>query len=93
MSSPDLEKIDVVGIRFEEQALVIQYQLPTDVRRSMVVSSQLMLDRGHPDYGDDYENLLHKARKVLVNALDDFDQSEPWEPPEEDDDQDRGMGE
>lgn len=89
----DLDKIDVVAVRFEDRALVIQYQMPTDVRRTMVISSQIMLDRGHPDYGDDYDNLLHKARKVLVNALEDFDQSEPWEPEDDDEDDEKGMGE
>lgn len=89
----ELDKIDIVSIQFNERALVIQYQLPTGVRKHMVKSEGLVLDRGHPDYGDDYEALLYKARRVLVNALEDFDESEPWEPDDEDEDEDIGMGE
>ena len=89
----DIEQIDVISVRFEDRSLAIQYQMGTDVRRHMIVSSSLMLDRGHPDYGDDYENLLHKVRKIVANALEDFADSEPYLPEADDEDNEKGMGE
>ena len=91
MSLPDY---DIHSIRFEPDALVIGYQAAAGIRKHIVVSDQAILDRSHPDYGDDYEALLHKAQRVLVNALEDFHSSEPWAPDDDpDDDDDRGMGE
>ena len=87
------EEYDIHSVRFEPDALVIAYQSSTGVRKHMVVSTQIVLDRGHPDYGDDYEVMLHKAQRVLANALEDFHSSDPWVPDDDPDDDDRGMGE
>lgn len=95
MASPS-EHIEIDSVAFHEGGLVISYmRVPTDVRAngSLAQHHQLRLDARHPDYRDDMEDLHRKAVKVLKNALEDFEGSEPWEPAADDDDDDRGMGE
>ena len=46
----------------------------------------------HPDYREDLQNLQDHARRVLRNALEDFEESEPFVPGEgSDEDDERGM--
>lgn len=90
------EEIEVDSVAFHEGAMVIAYmRVPTDVRAdgALAQQHQLRLSSRHPDYRDDMEELHRKAVKVLKNALEDFEESEPFEPEQQDDDDERGMGE
>lgn len=91
------EKFDIGGITFDEQGLVIHYTSSTDVRVGgrLLQTHSLHLHRSHPDYGEDMEALHLKAERILKNALEDFEESEPWVPPADDNEEDdeRGMGE
>jgi len=94
MSSP--EQIEVDSVTFQDGALLVSFmRVPTDVRVGGMVAQhhQVRLDARHPDYREDMEDLHRKAVRVLKNALEDFAESEPYEPSNDDDDDDRGMGE
>lgn len=89
-------EIEVYSVTFAAEGLAIEYrELPTDVRvqGALIASHQLQLHAGHPDYREDIEKLQNRAVKVLKNALEDFRDSEPYVPDEEDDDDEKGMGE
>lgn len=96
MTSPEF---NIHSIVFEPDGLVISYiEVPTDVRvkGSAILQHTLRLHAGHPDYGSDGERLHDRAVKVLKNALEDFHDSEPYVPeddPDDDVDDERGMGE
>ena len=95
--APGVGGYQIGSINFEEDSVSIAYiYLPEDIRvRGRVVKQhQVTLHRSHPDYEEDADRLMALARKVLLNALDDFDSSPPWSPEDdaEDDDEDRGLG-
>ncbi len=94
MAEPRLE---IFALNFDEQSVVVSYMhVPTDVRvgGQVAVQHQARLDIAHPDYAEDIETLQRLARRMLSNALEDFQNSEPWDPETDDDaDDDRGMGE
>lgn len=93
MSSSD---IVIEGIQFHPEGCVIAFFDPTDMRVDgrVVVTRQASISRKHPDYNDDIEGLHHKALRMLKNALEDWQDSEPWQPEDDtDDDDERGMGE
>lgn len=91
------DEIEVAQVAFDaEGGLIIGYMQSTDVRvqGAVVMQRQVRLDGRHPDYAEDIEALQRKAVKVLRNALEDFESSEPWTPEDEgDEDDERGMGE
>lgn len=90
------KRYEIHNIYFEQSSIVIGYiELPTDVRVDghAILQHQLRLSAAHPDYGDDAALLHDRVTKILRNALEDFQGSEPWEPDDEPDDDDRGMGE
>jgi len=89
--------IQITGVAFEGDRLTISYiDLPTDVRvqGQVVMQRQVQLFMSHPDYNEDALRLHDRVVKVLRNALEDFEASEPYVPEEDDDEDDeRGMGE
>lgn len=88
-------KYEVQSVVFDPDGLVIQYMTSTDVRvgGKLMATHQLHLHATHPDYRDDREGLHDRLERILRSALEDFNESEPWEPEEEDDDNEEGMGE
>lgn len=88
----------IYDVTFSDDGVAFQYVVvPDDVRVKgrAVMSHVLQLSAGHPDYREDIRDLHDRARRVLRNALEDFHDSEPWEKPQDDDEDDdeRGMGE
>lgn len=86
----------IQSISFDEDGVVVQYADSRDVRvRGQVVMQRLVrIERSHQDYSDDIEEIEHNTKRMLKNALEDWEESEPWVPPVEDDgDDDKGMGE
>ena len=58
---------------------------------ALVTTAEISLS--HPDYAEDATALAEAAMRLLVNALDDFEDSEPWVPPKAPrGDEDEGMG-
>lgn len=93
-----MSEIEVMGVQFDpEGGMVVAFMESTDIRvkGAVVRQQQVRIDGRHPDYGDDIESLQRKIKKVLANAMDDFNDSEPYVPEldDEGDDDDRGMGE
>lgn len=92
--TPDYE---IHNVYFEQGSIVIGYiELPHDVRVEgrLIRQHQLRLSLAHPDYADDAEKLHRSVVRLLRNALEDFTDSEPYDPDEgEDGDDDKGMGE
>lgn len=55
--------------------------------------THLQLSLEHPDYREDAEELMRVAQRMLDNALEDYEDSEPYvEPREESDEEGLGMG-
>jgi hypothetical protein len=95
-----VSEFEISSIQFADDGVAIQYvQLPDDirVRGRVVVAHQIQLSASHPDYREDIASLHARAVKALRNALEDFADSEPYVPEDDDgdteDDDDRGMGE
>jgi len=61
---------------------------------ALVTTAEISLN--HPDYAEDATVLSEVALRLLNNALEDFEESGPWEPPKvrrrEVDDEGMGMG-
>lgn len=88
--------IEIQQILFDPTGLVIAYQDLDDIRVGGAVIQQktVRLDVGHPDYAEDADGLHRKAVKLLRNALEDFESSEPHRFEQEPGDDDGpGMGE
>lgn len=88
--------IEVHSVTFLEDGIVVQYMESTDVRvKGAVFKTQtLNVSSRHPDYAEDIDGLQRKVVKVLRNALEDFNDSEPYTPDVDDEEEDeRGMGE
>lgn len=95
MARPDIE---ITSITFADEGMAVQYiELPTDVRVDgrVVLTHQIQLHAAHPDYREDIRRLHDRAVKAVRNALEDFHNSEPYDPQKDDDDDDDelGMGE
>lgn len=89
--------IEVQSITFMEDGVVVQYiDTATDVRvkGQVVRQTQLSLSAKHPDYRDDIEGLHVKAVRMLKNALEDFEESDPVLPSDapDVDEAEKGMG-
>lgn len=86
----------ILSIQLDDEGVVVHYtQHPFDVRVEGQVSLQHVarIEASHPDYRDDIEDLVRVARRLLANALEDWETSDPFVPRDEDDDDERGMGE
>jgi hypothetical protein len=60
---------------------------------AVVQSHQISIAR-HPNYNDDLDELMEMATSVLKDAIEDFNNTEPWAPPTDpdDDERDKGLG-
>lgn len=94
-----MSNIQVQSITFMDDGLVVTYMdVDTDIRveGKVVRSSQLSVSAKHPDYRDDIEGLHARVVRVLKNALEDFEESDPVNPddarPPSQDEQELGMG-
>ena len=89
-----MSEYTVQTVAFTPDGAVIEFSHSTDVRSKghLLLQRQLHLHAGHPDYREDIEDLQYRAVKALKNALEDFESSDPYTPEEEDDDE-KGMGE
>lgn len=88
-------RTEIFSIQFDVDNIVMAYmQVPDDVRVQGLVGiqHQIRMDLGHPDYAEDADLLRRHAQRMLANALEDFNNSEPFDPDEDDDDDERGMG-
>lgn len=85
----------VASINFEPDGVAITYMhRPNDLRDHIVLSHQIVLSAEHPDYGEDADSLQRKAVRMVRNALEDFANSQPYDPDATDDEDDeKGMGE
>jgi hypothetical protein len=85
----------ITSVTWVPEGLIIAYLQPTDVRvrGHLMAQHSLSLHRDHPDYHEDIVKLHDRVVGVLRNALEDFETSEPWDGDDEDDDDERGMGE
>lgn len=92
MAKPE---VTVTQLSWTEEGLSIQYFTDADLRVGGRVMAQhgLSLHAAHPDYRQDIEDLHDRAVRVLRNALEDFESSEPFKPEVEADDDEKGMGE
>lgn len=88
-------RIDIHSIQFIPEGVAVQYNtLPDDVRVDgrVMLTHEIRLHSSHPDYREDVESLERKAQRMVENALDDFANSLPFEPPADDDEDDDGPG-
>lgn len=89
-------RTQIFSIQFDPEIVVMAYMnIPNDVRVEGMVGlqHQIRIDLAHPDYAEDAAALQHMASRMLRNALEDFHDSDPFDPDlEEDDDDERGMG-
>lgn len=84
----------ITQVSFEDGGLVVQYLDTEDVRvqGKVALAHQLSVSASHPDYREDMEALYRKVQRLLDNVLEDFENSEPFTPDDEDDDDMKGMG-
>ena len=91
------KRLEITSITFADEGLAVQYiELPDDVRVDgrVVITPQIQLHKSHPDYRSDIERLHERAVSVVRNALEDFHNTAPYVPEtEDDDDNEKGMGE
>ncbi len=89
-------RIELVSVGFAEEGVSITYMtLPDDVRMQGALFAQhtLNIAANHPNYDDDIDRLRTTVIGLLTDALDDFGESQPVEPDDVDEDDERGMGE
>ena len=94
-----MSRYQVRAVHFDDGEVTIQFtDFPADIRvkGQVVVLKQAVIDLRHRDYAEDASLLEAQVQRLLRNAMDDFDDSEPYEPPREpvpgDDDDDEGLG-
>jgi hypothetical protein len=87
-------KYEIRSVVFDEDGMVVSYLTSDDIRvgGKLMATHQLHLHVTHPDYADDREGLHDKVERILRSALEDFTESDPWEPEEEDEESELGMG-
>lgn len=87
----------IYTLQFLDDGLAIQYLDTAQdyrIRGRLVASHTLQLHASHPDYEEAIEQLQALAVSVLNDALEDFHDSEPHlESADEEDEDERGMGE
>lgn len=90
-------KYEIASVTWTPEGIAIQYMTSTDVRVGGHAMAQHVLNMhaGHPDYAEDIDKLHDRVERVLRNALEDFEDSDPYVPEldDEDEDDERGMGE
>lgn len=88
-------EIDLFSVSFDDDALIFAFMTREDIRveGQVVQQRQVRMALSHPDYHDDADQLRRLAISVLRNALEDFDSSPVHTPAEDDEDDERGMGE
>lgn len=90
-------KYDIGSVTWTAEGIAIQYMTSTDVRVGGHAMAQHVFNMhgAHPDYAEDIDKLHDRVERVLRNALEDFEESDPWVPEldDEDEDEERGMGE
>lgn len=92
--------LEINTIQWVEGGVAVSYfDSASDARvgGALVKTHQLMISATHPDYREDIYQLARIAERLLANCLEDFDDSEPYEPDvDEDEEADdapiRGMG-
>lgn len=86
--------MQVDTITFTDQGLAITYMDDKDVRvgGKVIVAHQIQLHHSHPDYREDAARLAELAHEVVRNALEDWNDSAPYQKSDDDNDE-RGMGE
>lgn len=75
-----MSEYEIDTLHFTDEGLTVQYmEVPGDIRSggALVMGRQLSLSAKHPDYAEDLELLRRSATRVLRNALDDWETSEP----------------
>lgn len=84
----------IFNITFEADSMVIAYMDKDDVRVRGHVAQQrsLLISTAHQDYREEYLRLQAHAERVLVDVLEDFEDSEPHEEETEDEYEGKGMG-
>ena len=88
--------IRVAGIEFADEGIAVTYmRVPEDARMkgALFANHTLHIHAEHPNYADEIDQLRTLVVEILEDALTDFEQSEPVNPDDEDDDDERGMGE
>lgn len=86
---------EVAGVQFADEGISISYMvLPDDVRLSGALFAQhtLNIAEAHPNFTDEIDQIRTQLTVLLREALDDFAESDPVEPDDDEDDE-RGMGE
>lgn len=89
-------EVRIDTIAFADDSIVIAYMaLPTDVRGrgDVAIQHQIRLDLSKDDYAVDAGVIHDRIVRLVRDALEDFDASEPYVPEPDDDDDERGMGE
>lgn len=88
------EAVQVLGVMFSEEGVQIQYLMPTDVHSNGMAIQSALLVASTEDTKDDIWELHNNAVEALVSWMDDYQQSYPSDlTDDEDDDDERGMGE
>lgn len=85
----------ITQVGFEDGGIAIQYLDAGDIRVGghVAIAKQISISTNHPDYAEDMESLYRKVQRLLDNVLEDFSNSEPFDPDEDDDEDDtKGMG-
>lgn len=91
----DNGRYEIAQVGFEDAGISITYmRVPDDIRVGGAVFAQhtLSIAAGHPQYTGAITDLRELITDLLNDALEDFHDSLPYTPPDEDDDE-RGMGE
>lgn len=89
-----MSELIISQLAFEDDGIAVQYVDSEDIRVAgkVVIAKQISISRRHPDYAEDMEALYRKVQRLLANVLEDFAESEPYTPTDEDDDEIKGMG-
>lgn len=83
-----------IGISPDGDLLEVAYSdLPNDARvqGQVVMMRSVQIDLRHPDYREDADLLVGQATRLLKNCLEDFEESEPYVPADEGEEEE-GMG-
>jgi hypothetical protein len=86
--------IQLTAINFESGGVVFSYSSLDSIRKSGALQLMQNLFVGwHEDYSDELDDLRDKALEVIRDALEDFATADVVDLAEDDDDDDKGMGE
>lgn len=91
-----MTEIQIHQISFGDNTVEIGYTVfPEEMRvgGKVTMFRTVGINILHPDYGEDADLLMRQAQRMLRNVLEDYDESEPFDPSDQEDEEDRGMGE